>query len=122
VGGSPGRDAAVSDRRYQSSKTQTASHCSQQNGNHRRYQETLGAKAGRSGGEVTRRVALAQPSERLQPTFVGCGMAPQNIQIPIVGADFVEGIVRAVLLVQNFLDYVFTLAELKRCRRRKGSN
>jgi len=40
-------------------------------------------------------------------------MATQNIEVPIVGADLVEDFVRAVPLIQNFLDQVFTVPELK---------
>ena len=38
---------------------------------------------------------------------------PQNIEIPVIRAYLVKGLVGAVPLVQHFLDHVFTVSELK---------
>jgi hypothetical protein len=40
-------------------------------------------------------------------------MVTQYIEVPIVRADLVEDFVRAVPMIQNFLDQVFTVPELK---------
>jgi hypothetical protein len=37
----------------------------------------------------------------------------QYVQIAIVGADLKKGMIRTVPLVENFLDQILTLAELK---------
>jgi hypothetical protein len=37
----------------------------------------------------------------------------QDVHISVVGQHFVEGIVRSVPLIENFLDCVFTVAELE---------
>ena len=37
----------------------------------------------------------------------------QNIEVAIVRADLVEGFIWAVPLIENFLDYVFTVHKLK---------
>jgi|SRR5205807_999979 len=41
------------------------------------------------------------------------GFAPQNIEIAVIRADFVNGILRAIPLIEDFLDRVFVPVEAK---------
>jgi hypothetical protein len=58
-------------------------------------------------------IRLSKASKGFQFPFVCCIVVAQNVKVSVVSADFVETFVRPIPLIENFLDHVFMLVELK---------